>query len=180
VTTEAASRTPAGEGGFRLLAEHLPNLILLAFDAELLIWAATGAALRGECRRLPEAQRVVRFIGTDQDITALGAGGSPEVDDLLWQVTRDPSTEVTSLLVEDGLETALREEAKSACNRAALVACEVTSELDGRLDPVVEQVVMRERVEALGGRFRVATAPGQGTVVEAKLPLTVPTEGSGP
>jgi hypothetical protein len=46
VTTEAASRTPAGEAGFRLLAEHLPNLILLAFDSELLIWAATGAALR--------------------------------------------------------------------------------------------------------------------------------------
>jgi hypothetical protein len=36
VTTEAASRTPAGEAGFRLLAEHLSNLILLAFDAELL------------------------------------------------------------------------------------------------------------------------------------------------
>ena len=32
MTTEAASRTPAGEAGFRLLAEHLPNLILLAFD----------------------------------------------------------------------------------------------------------------------------------------------------
>jgi len=485
VTTEAASRTPAGEAGFRLLAEHLPNLILLAFDAELLIWAATGAALRargwtpghfvgrtvpevgrpadaaitdascraalrGECRRLAtsgktdpsrlwthnyvplpdergaviggmviardvtderraerqllagrrqlaeaqriarigswewdlasdeltisdemgriiglppgsrlqmrpgvvqfvhpadvervtaqlerahtdptpfafehrivgtdgtvrtvlvrgegvvdEAGRVVRFIGTDQDITArrnadaerrrllgrvyeaqegqdrrlaadlhdghvqslaaigfkleqarlrLGASGSPEVDDLLWQVTKDLSTEVTSLrrtigrlrplvLVEDGLEAALREEAKSACNRAALVACDVTSELDGRLDPVVETalfrvaqqalanvvdhaeatralveiecagdgvvlrvsddgrgfdpdhvqvladiahfglIAMRERVEALGGRFRVTTAPGQGTVVEAKLPLTVPTEGSGP
>jgi signal transduction histidine kinase len=181
----------------------------------------------------------------------LGASGSPEVDDLLWQVTRDLSTEVTSLrrtigrlrplvLVEDGLEAALRDEAKSACNRAALVACEVTSELDGRLDPVVETalfrvaqqalanvvdhadatralveiecagdgvvlrvsddgrgfdpdhvqvladiahfglIAMRERVEALGGRFRVTTAPGQGTVVEAKLPLTVPTEGSGP
>ena len=155
-------------------------------------------------------------------------------------MTRDPSTEVTSLLVEDGLEAALREEAKSACNRAALVACEVTSELDGRLDPVVETalfrvaqqalanvvdhaeatralveiecpgdgvvlrvsddgrgfdpdhvqvladiahfglIAMRERVEALGGRFRVTTAPGQGTVVQAKLPLTVPTEGSGP
>ena len=484
MTTEAASRTPAGEAGFRLLAEHLPNLILLAFDPELLIWAATGAALRargwtpghfvgrtvpevgrpadaaiteaycraalrGECRRLDtsgkidpsrlwshtfvplpdeggaviggmviardvtderraerqllasrrqlaEAQRiaqvgswewdlesdeltcsdelcrilgrplgfriamrdlgqvlhpadlervavrmerlrldpapfalelrivrtdgavrsvmvrgegvldtdgrVVRFIGTDQDVTdrrraeaerrrllgrvyeaqegqdrrlaadlhdghvqslaaigfkleqarlRLGASGSPEVDDLLWQVTKDLSTEVTSLrrtigrlrplvLVEDGLEAALREEAKSACNRAALVACEVTSELDGRLDPVVETalfrvaqqalanvvdhadatralveiecagdgvvlrvsddgrgfdpdhvqvladiahfglIAMRERVEALGGRFRVTTAPGQGTVVEAKLPLTVPTEGSGP
>jgi PAS domain-containing protein len=387
VTTEAASRTPAGEAGFRLLAEHLPNLILLAFDAELLIWAATGAALRargwtpghfvgrtvpevgrpadaviteahcraalrGECRRLDtsgktdpsrlwshtfvplpneggvviggmviardvtderraerqllasrrqlaEAQRIaqigswewdlesdeltcsdelcrilgrplgfriamrdlgqvlhpadlervavrmeqlrldpapfalelrivrtegavrsvmvrgegvldtdgrlVRFIGTDQDVTdrrraeaerrrllgrvheaqegqdrrlaadlhdghvqslaaigfkleqarlRLGASGSPEVDDLLWQVTKDLSTEVTSLrrtigrlrplvLVEDGLEAALRDEAKSACNRAALVACEVTSELDGRLDPVVETALFR-------------------------------------
>src|SRR5918995_1767093 len=58
----------------------------------------------------------------------LGASCSPEVDDLLWQVTKDLSSEVTSLrrtigrlrplvLVEDGLEAALREEAKSACNR---------------------------------------------------------------
>jgi PAS domain S-box-containing protein len=180
----------------------------------------------------------------------LGASGSPEVDELLWQVTSDLSAEVTSLrrtigrlrplvLVEDGLEAALREEAKSACQRAALVACEVTSELDGRLDPVVETalfrvaqqalanvvdhaaathalvaiegsdngvvlrvsddgvgfdpdhvqviadiahfglIAMRERVEALGGHFWVTTAPGQGTVVEAKLPLTDPTDGLG-
>jgi two-component system NarL family sensor kinase len=140
------------------------------------------------------------------------------------------------VLVEDGLEAALREEAKSACNRAALASCEVTSELDGRLDPVVETalfrvaqqalanvvdhagathallaiecsatgvtlrvsddgrgfdpdhvqvladiahfglIAMRERVEALGGRFRVLTAPGEGTVVEANLPLTDPIE----
>jgi PAS domain S-box-containing protein len=46
VTTEAASRAPAGEAGFRLLAEHLPDLVVLAYDAELRIWAATGAALR--------------------------------------------------------------------------------------------------------------------------------------
>jgi hypothetical protein len=46
VTTEAASRAPAGEAGFRLLAEHVPNLILLAFDPELQIWTATGAALK--------------------------------------------------------------------------------------------------------------------------------------
>jgi PAS domain S-box-containing protein len=484
VTAEAASRAPAGEAGFRLLAEHLPDLVLLAFDPELQIWAATGAALRargwtpghfvgkrvpevgrpadaaiteaycrdalrGECRRLvttgktdrtrvwtflfvplpdereaviggmviardvtdqrraerqllasrrqlAEAQRiaqvgsweweldsdetsmseemarilgippgsrprmrdivarcvhpadldrvlahmerlpgdpapftlehrivradgavrsvlvrgegvvdedgrVVRLIGTDQDITdrrrteaerrrllgrvyeaqegqdrrlaadlhdgdvqslaaigfkleqarlRLGASGSPEVDELLWQVTKDLSAEVTSLrrtigrlrplvLVEDGLEAALREEAKSACNRAALATCEVTSELEGRLDPVVETalfrvaqqalanvvdhaeathvlvaiectargvvlrvsddgcgfdpdhvqvladiahfglIAMRERVEALGGRFRVTTEPGGGTVVEARLPLTDPTEGWG-
>jgi PAS domain S-box-containing protein len=481
VTTEAASRAPTGEAGFRLLAEHLPDLVLLAFDPELRIWAATGAAIRargwtpaafvgrrvpdigrsddaavveahcraalaGECRRLEttgnkdpsrlwaqlfvplpdeggavvggmmiardvtdqrraehqlmasrrllaEAQRiarlgsweldletgeltlsdemarivglppgtslqiepgvdqfvhpddraevqarlgrmrtdptpfcfehrfvrtdgttrtvmargegvvdehgrVVRFIGTEQDITErrladaerrrllarvyeaqegqdrrlaadlhdghvqslaaigfkleqarlrLGTSVSPEADELLWQVSKDLSTEVTSLrrtigrlrplvLVEDGLEAALREEAKSACNRAALAACEVTSELDGRLDPVVETtlfrvaqqalanvvdhaqatyvlvavecaeagvvlrvgddglgfdpdhvqvigdiahfglIAMRERVEALGGRFRVTTAPGRGTVVEARLPLTDPAE----
>ena len=246
-----------------------------------------------------EHGRVVRFIGTDQDITdrrradaerrrllgrvyevqegqdrrlaadlhdghvqslaaigfkleqarlRLGASGSPEVDELLWQVTKDLSAEVTSLrrtigrlrplvLVEDGLEAALREEAKSACNRAAMVACEVTSELDGRLDPVVETalfrvaqqalanvvdhaaathamvaigcsatgvtlrvsddgrgfdpdhvqvlgdvanfglIAMRERVEALGGCFWLTTAPGAGTVVEAKVPLTDPTDG---
>jgi PAS domain S-box-containing protein len=227
--------------------------------------------------------RVVRFVGTDQDVTdhrkagadrrrllnrvyeaqegqdrrlaadlhdghvqslaaigfkleqarlRLGASGSPEVDELLWQVTKDLSAEVTSLrrtigrlrplvLVEDGLEAALREEAKSACNQAALVSCEVISELDGRLDPVVETalfrvaqqalanvvdhagathalvaiecsargvtlrvsddgcgfdpdhvqvladiahfglIAMRERVEALGGRFQVITAPGE-------------------
>ena len=46
MTAAATGRAPAGEAGFRLLAEHLPNLILLAFDSELLIWAATGAALR--------------------------------------------------------------------------------------------------------------------------------------
>ena len=248
-----------------------------------------------------EDGRLVRFIGTDQDITdrrradaerrrllnrvyeaqegqdrrlaadlhdghvqslaaigfkleqarlRLGASGSPEVDELLWQVTKDLSAEVTALrrtigrlrplvLVEDGLEAALREEAKSACNRAALASCEVTSELDGRLDPVVETalfrvaqqalanvvehasathaevaidctakgvllrvsddgrgfdpdhvqviadiahfglIAMRERVEALGGRFRVTTAPGRGTVVEARLPLTVASEGTG-
>jgi PAS domain S-box-containing protein len=482
VTAAATGRAPAGEAGFQLLAEHLPDVILLAFDPELRIWAATGAAirargwtpghfvgktvpevgrpadaavaeaycraaLRGECRRhtttgktdpsrlwthnyvplpdedgtviggmviarditeqrraerqlrasqrqLAEAQRiaqvgswewdlvsdhmivsdefnrivgyppgsswtmkeairrlipqvemervdqlldhmrtnpdpyafehqmvtldgtvrtlmargegmvdgdgrVVRFIGTTQDITdrrraeaerrqllgrvyeaqegqdrrlaadlhdghvqslaaigfkleqarlRLGASASPEVDELLWQVTKDLSTEVTSLrrtigrlrplvLVEDGLEAALREEAKSACNRAALVACDVVSELEGRLDPVVETalfrvaqqalanvvdhaaatralvaiectgsgvvlrvsddgcgfdpdhvqvladiahfglIAMRERVEALGGRFRVTTAPDEGTVVEARLPLTDPTEG---
>ena len=248
-----------------------------------------------------ENGRLVRFIGTDQDITdrrradaerrrllnrvyeaqegqdrrlaadlhdghvqslaaigfkleqarlRLGASGSPEVDELLWQVTKDLSAEVTALrrtigrlrplvLVEDGLEAALREEAKSACNRAALATCEVISELEGRLDPVVETalfrvaqqalanvvehasathaevaiectakgvllrvsddgcgfdpdhvqviadiahfglIAMRERVEALGGRFTVTTAPGQGTVVEARLPLAVPTDGPG-
>jgi signal transduction histidine kinase len=33
---------------------------------------------------------------------------------------------------------------------------------------------MRERVEILGGTFAVVSAPGEGTVVRAQLPLTVP------
>jgi hypothetical protein len=32
VTAEASSRAAAGEAGFQLLADHLPDLILLAFD----------------------------------------------------------------------------------------------------------------------------------------------------
>ncbi|HEV2872348.1 MAG TPA: ATP-binding protein [Actinomycetota bacterium] len=268
---------------------------MVASDGSIRTFLARGEGM------VDEDGRVVRFIGTDQDITErrqadaerrrllhrvyeaqegqdrrlaadlhdghvqslaaigfkleqarlrLGASASPEVDELLWQVTKDLSAEVTSLrrtigrlrplvLVEDGLEAALREEAKSACNRAALAACDVTSELDGRLDPVVETalfrvaqqalanvvdhagatyalvaiectgngvvlrvsddgcgfdpdhvqvlgdiahfglIAMRERVEALGGRFRVTTEPGGGTVVEARLPLTDPTDGWG-
>jgi PAS domain S-box-containing protein len=266
---------------------------MVASDGSIRTFLARGEGM------VDKDGRVVRFIGTDQDITERrqadaerrrllhrvyeaqegqdrrlaadlhdghvqslaaigfkleqarlrpGASASPEVDELLWQVTKDLSAEVTSLrrtigrlrplvLVEDGLEAALREEAKSACNRAALAACDVTSELDGRLDPVVETalfrvaqqalanvvdhaaatyalvaiectgnrvvlrvsddgcgfdpdhvqvlgdiahfglIAMRERVEALGGSFRVTTEPGGGTVVEARLPLTDPTEG---
>lgn len=33
---------------------------------------------------------------------------------------------------------------------------------------------MRERVEILGGTFEIVSAPGEGTVVRAQLPLTVP------
>jgi PAS domain-containing protein len=46
VTAGAVSRAPTGEAGFRLLAEHLPDLALFAFDSDLRIWSATGAALR--------------------------------------------------------------------------------------------------------------------------------------
>ena len=46
MTAEASSRAAAGEAGFQLLADHLPDLILLAFDPELVMWAATGGALR--------------------------------------------------------------------------------------------------------------------------------------
>jgi signal transduction histidine kinase len=40
----------------------------------------------------------------------------------------------------------------------------------------VQVIAERERVEALGGRFRMTTAPGRGTVIEASPPLTDPTE----
>jgi signal transduction histidine kinase len=119
----------------------------------------------------------------------LRASGSPEVDELLWQVTKDLSAEVSSLRrtigrlrplvpVEDGLEAALREEAKSACNRAALVTCEIVSELEGRLDPVVETALFRVAQQALAdvAHFGLIAMPER---VEAKLPLTDPAEGSG-
>ncbi|HZB58054.1 MAG TPA: PAS domain S-box protein, partial [Actinomycetota bacterium] len=178
---------------------------MVASDGSIRTFLARGEGM------VDEDGRVVRFIDTDQDITErrqadaerrrllnrvyevqegqdrrlaadlhdghvqslaaigfkleqarlrLGASASPEVDELLWQVTKDLSAEVTSLrrtigrlrplvLVEDGLEAALREEAKSACNRAALAACDVTSELDGRLDPVVETALFRVAQQAL-------------------------------
>jgi hypothetical protein len=47
VTAEAVSSAPVGEAGFRLLADQLPDLIILAFDHELVLWAATGGGLRG-------------------------------------------------------------------------------------------------------------------------------------
>jgi signal transduction histidine kinase len=38
---------------------------------------------------------------------------------------------------------------------------------------------MRERVEVLGGAFSVQTMPGQGTTVQARLPLTLPEDDYG-
>jgi hypothetical protein len=88
VTAEATSRAPAGEASFRLLAEHLPDLVLLAFDPELRIWAATGAALRARGwtpgdfvgRRVPAVGRpddeltfsdeLCRILGLEPDVEA--------------------------------------------------------------------------------------------------------------
>ena len=110
----------------------------------------------------------------------LGASGSPEVDELLWQVTKDLSAEVTSLrrtigrlrplvLVEDGLEAALFRVAQQALANVvdhaaatyALVAIECSQ----------NGVVLRVSDDGCGF--------GGGTVVEPKLPLTDPTEGWG-
>lgn len=38
---------------------------------------------------------------------------------------------------------------------------------------------MRERVEMLGGAFKVQTTPGQGTMIQARLPLTLPEDDNG-
>ena len=55
----AASRAPASEAGFRLLAEHVPDLILLALDDDAAITEIyCRAALRGECRRLVTVGRL--------------------------------------------------------------------------------------------------------------------------
>jgi signal transduction histidine kinase len=112
--------------------------------------------------------RIVRGDGTVRSVLVRGEG---VVDELLWQVTKDLSSEVTSLrrtigrlrplmLVEDGLRVAQQALANVVDHAKATHAL----------------VAVRERVEALGGRFRVTTAPGRGTVIEARLPLTDPTE----
>ena len=110
----AASRAPAGEAGFRLLAEHLPDLILLAFDHA----SATRALAAIECTD----SGVVLRVSDD------GRGFDPD------------HVQVLADIAHFGL------------------------------------IAMRERVEALGGRFRVLTTPGEGTVVEANLPLPDPIE----
>ena len=48
VTAAATGRAPAGEAGFRLLAEHRPDVILLAFDPELRIEARLPLTDRSE------------------------------------------------------------------------------------------------------------------------------------
>jgi PAS domain S-box-containing protein len=65
VTAEPVPRGTAGDAGFRLLAEHLPDIIILAFDHQLEIWAATGTALKARGwtaaqflgRKVPEVGR---------------------------------------------------------------------------------------------------------------------------
>ena len=46
MTAETAGQASPGEASFQLLAEHLPDLIIFAFDADLRMWAASGGAIR--------------------------------------------------------------------------------------------------------------------------------------
>ena len=278
----AASRAPAGEAGFRLLAEHVPDLILLAFDDDAAITEVyCRAALRGECRRLvtvgrldpsrvwtlnfvplrdergaviggmviarditerrqaqrqllasrrqlAHAQRIAQVgsweweVDTDEAslsdemerILGLPPGSQvrmrdvatrfvhpADLDRVLAHMGRVPTDPTPFTVVETALfrvaQQALANVVDHASATHALVAIECSTKGvtlrvsdDGcGFDPDHVQVLadiahfgliaMRERVEALGGRFRVTTAPGKGTVVEAKLPLTDPGEGSG-
>jgi signal transduction histidine kinase len=100
----------------------------------------------------------------------LGAGGSPEVHDLLRQATERLSAESEGLrrtigrlrplaLDAEGLEAALREEARTAEERAALAACEVVSDLGReRLDPAVETALFRVAQQALANVVEHAAA----------------------
>jgi len=47
MTAEAGGQVPPGEAGFQLLADELPDVIIVAFDPQLMMWAATGGGLRG-------------------------------------------------------------------------------------------------------------------------------------
>jgi hypothetical protein len=113
-----------------------------------------------------EDGRLVRFIGADQDITDRRRADA-ERRRLLGRVYEAQEGQDRRLAADlhDGL---------------------VQSPAAIGFDPDHVQVIadiahfgliaMRERVEALGGRFRVTTGPGRGTVIEATLPLTDPTE----
>jgi signal transduction histidine kinase len=206
VAAETVDRASPGEASFQLLAEHLPDL------AARFVHPADFNRVAAYMERLPTdptpfafQHRIVRGDGTVRSVLVRGEG---EVDELLWQVTKDLSSEVTSLrrtigrlrplvLVEDDLrvaQQALANAVDHAKATHALVAIECSdrdvvlrvSDDGCGFDPDHVQVIadiahfgliaMRERVEALGGRFRVTTAPGRGTVIEARLPLTDPTE----
>ena len=278
----AASRAPAGEAGFRLLAEHVPDLILLAFDDDAAITEVyCRAALRGECRRLvtvgrldpsrvwtlnfvplpdergaviggmviarditeqrqaqrqllasrrqlAEAQRIAQVgsweweVDTDEAslsdemerILGLPPGSQvrmrdvatrfvlpADLDRVLAHMGRVPTDPTPFTVVETALFRVAQQALANVVDHAQATHVLVAIECSDRgvvlrvgddgcgFDPDHVQVLaevahfgliaMRERVEALGGRFRVTTAPGKGTVVEAKLPLTDPGEGSG-
>ena len=317
MTAEATARAPAGDAGFRLPAEDLPDLILLAFDDDLRIWAATGAALaargwtsdqfvgktvpevgRSEDAAITEAYcraalraviggmliagmviardvteqrraerqilasrrymrtnpdpyafehqmvaldgtvrtlmargegvvdgdgRVVRFIGTTQDITdrrraeaerrrllgrvyeaqeghdrrlaadlhdghvqSLAAIGfklegrlDPVVGTALFRVAQQALANIVDHASATRALVAIECSEKGVVLRVSHDGCGFDADHVQVLADVAHcgLTAMRERVEALGGRFRITTAPGEGTVVEARLPLSDPTEG---
>ena len=79
MTAEAVTSAPVGEAGFRLLADQLPDLIILAFDRELVMWAATGGGLRGNGwtpenfvgLRLPEKDPTSDELAISEEMTRI-------------------------------------------------------------------------------------------------------------
>jgi signal transduction histidine kinase len=131
--------------------------------------------------------RVVRFIGTDQDITDRRRADA-ERRRLLGRVSEAQEGQDRRLAADlhDGHVQSLAAidfELEQARLRPLMLVEDGLRVAQQALANVVDHakathalVAMRERVEALGGRFRVTTAPGRGTVIEARLPLTDPTE----
>ena len=48
MTAETAGQVSPGEAGFQLLADELPDVIIVRLRATLRMWAATGGGLRGQ------------------------------------------------------------------------------------------------------------------------------------
>ena len=71
MTAETVDRA-SGEASFQLLAEHLPDLVIFAFDAELRMWAATGGGIRAQGWRSEE------FIG----VTVPEIAGTTRAEDI--------------------------------------------------------------------------------------------------
>jgi hypothetical protein len=69
VTAETVDRASPGEASFQLLAEHLPDLVIFAFDAELrmvLCRDVTGQRraeelVRASQRQLADARRIAQI-----------------------------------------------------------------------------------------------------------------------
>jgi signal transduction histidine kinase len=105
----------------------------------------------------------------------------------LEELTLDPPAEHAVLrVIQEALGNAVRHAAPSAIHvRAAAVGEAVGIEVrdDGcGFDPgeIADRhgmglTLMRERIEELGGRFAVTTAPGAGTAIRARLPASTGT-----
>ncbi|HEY6708589.1 MAG TPA: PAS domain-containing protein, partial [Actinomycetota bacterium] len=72
MTAETADQASPGEASFQLLAEHLPDLVIFAFDTDLRIWAATGGGIRARGWTTEE------FIG----MTVPEIAGATRADDI--------------------------------------------------------------------------------------------------
>jgi PAS domain S-box-containing protein len=117
--------------------------------------------------RLEQARR---RLGTDR----------PDVLDLLSQVGDDLTAEIASLrrtigrlrplaLDQDGLDAALRSQARTARAQAALASCEVTASLGGeRLDPAVETALFRVAQQALANLVEHAGARHASVTLECR------------